>query len=91
MFPESSMDIQDPRWPEYEKKFQELAFLADEVDSPDPPLDQCRYYLCLYGENGLTPDEEFEFLNKMEDAVGKTLKKVVIDTSYWQDTVLFVP
>ncbi len=85
------MDTTHPQWEAYQKKFEELAFLADQVARPEPPLDACRYYLCLYGENGLSPEEEFAFLEKMDAEVGKTLKKVVVQTSYWEDTVLFVP
>ena len=86
----SIMDVNDPRFPEYKEKFEELAYLADQVEKPEPPLDQCRYYLCLYGENGLKPEEEFDFLDKMEDHIGD-LKKVVVETGYWIDTILFVP
>ncbi len=84
------MDVNHPRFPEYKEKFEELAFLADQVEKPEPALDQCRYYLCLYGENGMEPHEEFEFLHKMEDHLAD-LKKIVVETGYWQDTVLFVP
>jgi hypothetical protein len=80
-----------PRFDEYQSKFEELSFLADQVDKPDPPLDECSAYLCQYGENGLTTDEEFAFLDKLEKAVGENLRKVVVATPYWEDTILFIP
>ncbi|MBK8191273.1 MAG: hypothetical protein IPK79_12585 [Vampirovibrionales bacterium] len=81
-----------PRWPEYEARFRELAFLADETSLADAPaMNECRYYLCLYGENGLSVDEEFAFLDAMESFAGKSLCKRSIQTGYWEDILLFVP
>lgn len=85
------MDTQSPQWDAYYEQFMELADLADEIDPPAPPLDECQYYLCLYGENGLTAEDEFQFLEKMDAFVGEGLSKVEVRTSYWEDVVLFVP
>lgn len=85
------MDTNAPEWNDYLKRFTELADLADGIDPPAPPLDRCQYYLCLYGENGLKPAEEFEFLEKMDAFAGQGLSKVEVTTSYWEDVVLFVP
>ncbi len=85
------MDLSHPRRDEYEEKFEALAELADAVDQPECPLDECRYYLCLNGENGLSVEEEFLFLEKMDDEVGGQLRKIVVKTSFWEDTVLYIP
>ena len=84
------MDTDHPRWAAYEARFMAVADLAEPLRPPAPPLDRCQLYLCLFGENGLTPDEEFAFLDRLDDAVGCGLQKVVIETSYWEETVLFV-
>jgi len=84
------MDTNNPRFQEFQTRFEELAFLADEVVQP-PSIGDCRHYLCLYGENGLTVEEEFHLLTQLESFIGDTLQKVVVETPYWQDTVLFVP
>ncbi len=85
------MEITHPRREEYEEKFDALADLADEVSQPERPLDECRYYLCLNGENGLSVEDEFLFLEKMNDEIGGTLQKIEVKTSFWEDTVLYVP
>jgi hypothetical protein len=85
------MDTDHPRWTEYQQKFEELALLADPIEPPAPPLDTCTLYLCLYGENGLPAEEEFKCLQQFDDAVGENLKKVTVETPYWEDTVLFIP
>lgn len=87
----SLMDTNHPRWDEYQARFDELATMADAVQPPAPPLDTCTLYLCLYGENGLTPDEEFACFDRFDQAIGDNLKKVTIETAYWEDTVLFIP
>ncbi|MBY0404728.1 MAG: hypothetical protein K2X66_12570 [Cyanobacteria bacterium] len=85
------MDINDPRFEQFEERFRALAEQAELVETAKPSLNASRYYLCLYGENGLPPEEEFEFLDKMAAEAGKTLKRLEVDTDYWQDLVLFVP
>jgi hypothetical protein len=83
------MDIESPHWEEWEEKFTALAQHA-QIVKVAPNISGSRHFLCLYGDNGLTPEEEFSELEKMSQ-LQKDLKKVEIDTSYWQDTVLFVP
>jgi hypothetical protein len=85
------MDIEDPRFEAYEKRFRELADQAELVKVAQPSLNRAQYYLCLYGENGLTPEEEFEFLDKMGLEAGKNLKRIEVESDIWQDIVLFVP
>lgn len=83
------MDIESARWDEWEARFMALAAQAETVPAGSS-LKNAAHYLCLYGENGLTPEEEFAEL----EALGQwsdRLKKVEIETGYWQDTVLFVP
>lgn len=85
------MDIEDSHWEEYENRFRALAERAETVKRAEPSLDHCRYFLCLYGENGLSPQDELIFLDHMAQAEPDQLKKIEVDTSYWQDTVLFLP
>jgi hypothetical protein len=89
------MNVDDPRWVEYEARFRQLAETAKEVPKGSVSLDGMRYYLCLYGENGLAPQQEFEMLEAITAARqhgdGPPLCRIEVDTAYWQDTVLFVP
>lgn len=83
------MDTESPRWDEWEEQFTRLAEQAEPV-SATPTLKNSQHYLCLYGDNGLSPEEEFAELKQMEQRASQ-LHKVEIDTGYWLDTVLFVP
>lgn len=85
------MDIENPRFEEYEQRFRTLAVEAQLVKTAEPSLNASRYFLFLYGENGLQPEEEFHLLDLMQAEAGKSLKKLEVDTDYWQDIVLFVP
>jgi len=86
------MDINHPLWEAFEAQFDELAFLADDIPKASaPPLGDCRLYLTKMGENGLSPEEEMTFLAELDTYAGKGLQKIVIDTGYWQNVVLFVP
>lgn len=99
------MDVNDSRFEMYETRFRALAQKADQVIQAKPSLNASRYYLCLYGENGMSPDEEFTVLETMEnlymeslyqEELEKTsslslLKRLEVDTDYWQDTILFIP
>ncbi len=86
------MDINDPRWEEYDARFREVAEKAEEVEGPQSSAASAQYILFLYGENGLTPEEEFEMLARLEEAgCENRLKKFEVDTTIWQDTVLYVP
>lgn len=83
------MDIESPQWDVWESRFMALAEIAPKVDV-NPALKGAKHYLCLYGDNGLSPEEEFEELEIMFQTPDK-VKKVEIDTSFWQDTVLYIP
>lgn len=85
------MDIENPRFADYQKRFEEVAELAERIPGPAPEIASARYFLCLYGENGLTPDEEFALLDAMENFIGEGLKRVDMNTNYWEEIVLFVP
>jgi hypothetical protein len=61
------MDTDHPLWPQYEARFNELAFLADDVTEISIPLDECEAFLCLYGENGLSPEEELALAQLLEN------------------------
>lgn len=83
------MDVESEYWDEWENRFITLADKARKVPITQN-LKGSRHYLCLYGDNGLTPEEEFAELETMAQHPDE-LKKVEVDTSYWQDTVLFIP
>jgi hypothetical protein len=85
------MDIEDPRFEAFEARFRELVEQSELVPPPRPALGSAKAYLCLYGENGLSPDEEFAVLEQLAEEAGRNLKRVEVDTDYWQNIVLFVP
>jgi len=89
-YSEGIMDTNDPHFEEYQTRFEQVAELAEKVAGPAPAIASARYFLCLYGENGMTPDEEFAMLDRLESFVGEGLKRVDVSTSYWEDTILFV-
>lgn len=85
------MDVNDPRFAEYQEKFDTVADLAERMEGPQPEVGSARLMLCLYGDNGLPPDDEFALLDELEDYVGRGLRRVDVNTAYWQDVVLYVP
>ncbi len=84
------MDIEDPRWDEYEIRFRALAETVVVAKGPQPELASAEMMLFLYGENGLAPDQEFEMLAKLE-AKATDLKGTEMHTAYWEDIVLYLP
>jgi hypothetical protein len=84
------MHIEDPRWEEYEQRFRTLTEQIDLHKGPHAELASSTIHLFLYGENAMTPEQEFETLSKLEQEV-KSLKGVEILTSYWEDLVLYLP
>jgi hypothetical protein len=84
------MDVNAPEWEAYEAQFRLLAEKAEHVAIAKPALDKCRYYLCLYGENGLSAEEEFAFLERMTSEV-ENLKRLEVEADYWEEIVLFLP
>jgi hypothetical protein len=82
------MDVQDPLWDRYEQRFMALANTVELSKGPLPLVSSARLMLCLYGENGLTPDQEFALLDTLE-ANQKTLQGTTMTTAYWEDIILF--
>jgi hypothetical protein len=84
------MNIEDPRWEEYERRFRALTERVDMHTGPQPELASSALHLFLYGENALTPEEELETLDRFEQEAER-LKGIEILTSYWEDLVLYLP
>lgn len=85
------MDIEHPRFEEYDARFRALAERAKRVQVAKPSLNSSRCFLCLYGENGLSPEGEFELLAQMEAAEDSELNRLEVETDYWQDIIIFMP
>jgi hypothetical protein len=84
------MDIENPRWEEYESRFRTLADTVQLQKGPQPELASAKLYLCLYGDNALTPEQEFEALSKLE-AQAASLRGTEMQTAYWEDIFLYLP
>lgn len=84
------MNIEDPRWDEYETRFRALAERVDMHKGPQPAAGSAELFLCLYGDNALTPEQEFEALARLEQNESK-LKGTEILTAYWEDLFLYIP
>lgn len=86
------MDINDPRFEEYQTRFEALAEQVEDGKSgPQPEIGSAKYFLCLYGENGLPPEEEFELLQTLKEHLEDGLQKTTIQTSQWEDIILYLP
>jgi hypothetical protein len=84
------MNIEDPRWEEYESRFRALAGQLDLHKGAQPELASSTLHLFLYGDNAMTPEQEFDVLARFERE-STNLKGVEILTSYWEDLVLYLP
>jgi len=84
------MNIEDPRWDEYEARFRALAEQIPLQKGPQPEVASAHLFLCLYGDNAMTPEQEFEALSGLERDV-KHLKGAEILTAYWEDLLLYIP
>lgn len=82
------MDINDPNWETYETRFRHLAEQIELHKGPQPELAAAETMLFLYGENALTPAEEFATLAQLEGQMER-LKGATMLTSYWEDIVLY--
>jgi hypothetical protein len=88
------MDVNDPQWALYEARFLALADNASLTTGPKPLIGDTKVYLCLYGENGLSSDQEFAILQQLEQAAtqsSQALRKIEVETCYWQDVILYLP
>jgi len=84
------MNVEDPRWEEYERQFRELAEDVELQKGPQPELASSELFLCLYGDNALNPEQEFEALEQLRQVKDK-LKGAEMQTAYWEDIVLYLP
>jgi hypothetical protein len=85
------MNIESQQWSQYEARFRQLSECATLFKVAKPALDQCRYFLCLYGDNGLSEADEFDMLEQIGLTEPSERGRLEVDTDYWQDTILFVP
>ena len=85
------MNIDDPRFEEFQQCFEALSEQAESHTGPRPEIASSALFLCLYGDNSLTPDQEFEMLAEMNRFAGQGLHKTTIQSAYWEDIILFVP
>jgi hypothetical protein len=80
----------------YETDFQAFAEELEAWEQPAKPvLSNMAVFLCLYGENGLTPEEEFETLAHIKAVYAQTPEKVMklqveVTNHYWEETILFI-
>ena len=87
------MDVNHERFGEYETAFNALAEEATAWEGDKPALDSMSIYLCLYGDNGLSVEDEFallEQLNVKQSEHIDTLWRIDIEADYYQDIILFV-
>lgn len=84
------MNVEDPRWDEYEARFRELAARVEMQRGPQPEVASAQLHLCLYGDNAMNPDQEFDALSRFEESLDQ-LKGTEILTAYWEDLVLYLP
>lgn len=85
------MDVENPQFAQYEARFRQLADRVERLKGADPAIASAKYLLCLYGENGLSPEDEFEMLARLEGYADDGLKCAEVETYYWEDLVLYVP
>ena len=83
------MDIESANWDAWEAQFRALAETVVQTTAITG-INGAQQFLCLYGNNSLSEEEEFEALAVMAKHKERLLRKEV-DTQYWQDTVLFLP
>jgi hypothetical protein len=90
------MDFNLPCFTEYESAFQSLAESVTAWEGTSKPvLTAMKTFLCLYGDNGMTPEAEFDLLAEIETTFQQTPEKVAkleidVATHYWQETILFI-
>jgi len=85
------MNVEHPRFPEYQEKFEALANKVDGQKGPQPEISSAHLFLCLYGDNAMNPEEEFAMLAELAQHVGEGLQKTTIQTAYWEELILYVP
>lgn len=85
------MDVNDSRWDEYEVAFTAVANQATPwAEATKPDLASLPLYLCLYGDNGMSADEEFATLAVLQSALDThTLYCLEVEADYWYERILF--
>ncbi len=85
------MDVNDPRWDEYEAAFTAVANQATLwAEATKPDLAALPLYLCLYGDNGMSVDEEFATLSTLQTALtNQSLYCLEVEADYWYERILF--
>jgi hypothetical protein len=85
------MDVNAPRWDEYEAAFTAVANEATPWTEPTKPdLVALPLYLCLYGNNGMSVEEEFATLATLQTALDAgNLYCLEIEADYWYERILF--
>jgi hypothetical protein len=84
------MHTEDSRWEEYERRFRALAERVPVHKGARAELASARLILCLYGDNGLSPESELDVLTQLEQAANR-VQGVEMTTAYWEDLVLYLP
>jgi hypothetical protein len=83
------MDTEHELWETWETQFTALAE-GTPLSKNKFAMNGALYCLCLYGNNGYTPEQEL--LELAEMTVLKTsIERVEVDAGGWMDTVLFIP
>jgi len=85
----SRMDINHPLWETWEAQFMALAEHAEETGMTGA-VKGAQQSLCLAGDNGYTPEAELAELATMALTPDR-VKKVTVQTAFWEDIVLYVP
>jgi hypothetical protein len=92
----NTMDFNLECFPTYEAAFHVLAEAVTPWEElVKPVLATMPLFLCLYGDNGLPPEAEFETLEALKLQQEQTPEKVfklVIEAPnhYWEEIILFV-
>ncbi len=84
------MHVEDPRWDDYENRFRALAGRVTLQKGPQAEAASAELMLCLYGDNGLSSEQEFEVLARLEQAEER-LRGTEVVTAYWEDVLLYLP
>jgi len=85
------MDVTHPQFEDYRTRFEALADLVPVEPGRRPEVSSARHFLCLYGDNGMSAAEEFALLDILDTYFHRGLKRMDVETAYWQDTILYVP
>lgn len=85
------MNVEHPRFAEFQQKFEELANNIDGQKGPQPEISSAHLFLCLYGDNAMSVEEEFTALAELASHRDKGLQKTTIQTAYWEEIILYVP